>query len=194
MKIIGITGSSGSGKSTVSEIIAKELKANLIVADKIVKQMQNEKTDYYKEIVKVLGQECLDEKGDLNKKEVARLIFSDDIKREKINNLTQKYVVEEIKNQIKNADSEYVIIDVPLLIESNLNKMCDAVIAVICDENVKIERICKRDKIEAKDAKARLKAQKSNDFYIEHADYVIENNGGEYDKLLGRIGTILQEL
>ena len=71
---------------------------------------------------------------------------------------------------------ELIVIDAPLLFESELDKICDFVIGVVADEELKIERICKRDNISKEDAIKRLKIQKNNDFIIRNADYIIENN------------------
>lgn len=194
MKVIGITGSSGSGKSTLSKILGQELNARIIDADEVVKQLQQKGTKYYKEIVETFGQEILQEDGSLNRKKLAQIIFQDELKKEKIDNLTYKYVVEEIKKQIEKAKEEYIIIDAPLLIESKLNEICDVVIAVISNKGVQLKRICKRDNIEEKNAKIRLKSQKNNEFYKTNADYIVENNGGKIDVLVGRIRKLVQEL
>ena len=194
MKIIGITGSSGSGKSTVARIIADELNAKLIVADEVVKQMQEPETLYYKEIVNIFGKEYLGKDNKLNRKKIAKCIFEDNEKRVKLNSLTQKYVADEIKHQITNSNEEYIVIDVPLLIESGLSKICNIVIASLSNKNIQIERICKRDSITKQEAIARLKVQPNNEFYQEHADYIIINEGEKNDKLMGRIREILQEL
>lgn len=194
MKVIGITGSSGSGKSTVAKIVKEELNAKLIVADEIVKKMQQPGNKYFEQIVKFLGEDYLNNEGKLNRKKIAKLIFKDQEIRIKINNLTQKYVVAEIKKEIEKAEHEYVVIDVPLLIESGLNKMCNLVIGVTANKDEQIKRICKRDGLTQKEALARLEAQPNNEFYKKNIKFIIENNGGEYDKLLGRIRLILQEL
>lgn len=194
MKIIGITGSSGSGKSTVSKVLEKELKAKAIYADDIVKQMQQKGTKYFEKIVETFGKDVTQEDGTLNRKKLAEIIFQDKAKKEKLDNLTYKYVVEEIKKQVNNSKENYVIIDAPLLIESKLNEICDGVIAVISKKEEQIKRICKRDNIEENRAKLRLDAQKNNQFYQIYADYIVENNGGNYDKLMGRIRKLVQEL
>lgn len=194
MKVIGITGSSGSGKSTVADILGKELKAKIINADQVVKQMQKKGNKYYEKIVEEFGTKILKQDGSLNREKIAETIFQDETKKEKINKLTYKYVVEEIKEQVKNSKEEYIIIDAPLLIESKLNEICDIIIAVISNKQEQIERICKRDNLDENKAKIRLNAQKNNEFYKENADYIVENNGGKYDELLGRIRKLVQEL
>ena len=194
MRVIGVTGSSGSGKSTLTGILAEELKAKTIYADEVVKQMQKTGTEYYKKIVETFGRQILDKNNELNRSLLASIIFSDEEARNKINELTKIYVLEEIRKQIKESTNEIVIIDAPILIESGLNKDCDIVIAVICDRQTQIDRICKRDKIKGNEAIQRLDSQKSNKYYEKYADYVVENNGGEYDKFVGRIRNSLQKL
>lgn len=194
MKVIGITGSSGSGKSTATDILEKELKAKAIYADEIVKQMQQKGSKYYEKIVELFGEEILQEEGNLNRKKLAEIIFQDKDKKEKLDNLTYKYVVEEIKKQIQESKVDYVIIDAPLLIESKLNEICNVVIAVISSKEEQIKRICKRDKIEESNAKLRLEAQEDNEFYKINADYIVENNGGNYDEFVGRVRKLVQEL
>ena len=194
MKVIGITGSSGSGKTTVSKILSKELNAKIINADEVVKEMQKQGTKYYQKIAELFGKEILQEDGSLNRKKLAEIIFQDELKKEELDNLTYKYVVKEIKNQIKTAGEEYIVIDAPLLIEGKLNEICNAVIAVVSCKEEQIRRICKRDNIGENEARIRVEAQKDNQFYKRNADYIIENNGGEYDKFLGRIRELVQKL
>lgn len=194
MKIIGITGSSGSGKTTVSKILSKELKAKRINADQVVKQLQQKGNKYYEEIVQVFSQEILQEDGNLDRKKIAEIIFQDESKKEKLNQLTYKYVVEKIKEQINRTKEEYIIIDAPLLIESKLNEICDTIIAVTSSKEEQIKRISKRDNVEEKHAELRLNAQKDNKFYKLYADYIVENNGGNYDEFMGRVRSLVQKL
>ena len=194
MKIIGITGSSGSGKTTVSEILSEELNAKRINADQVVKQLQQKGNKYYEEIVQVFSQEILQEDGNLDRKKIAEIIFQDESKKEKLNQLTYKYVVEKIKEQINRTKEEYIIIDAPLLIESKLNEICDTIIAVTSSKEEQIKRISKRDNVEEKHAELRLNAQKDNKFYKLYADYIVENNGGNYDEFMGRVRSLVQKL
>lgn len=179
MKIIGITGNSGSGKSFISEVVLNKYKSVAIIdADKIAREMSNINTLYYKEIVKKFGKDILKENLEINRKLLANIIFNNNKKREELNSITFKYVVDEIKNKIKsNNDKNVIIIDVPLLFESGLDKICDITLGVISNEDIKIDRICKRDNLSVMEAKDRLKVQLNDEVLREKCDYIIENNG-----------------
>ena len=178
MKIIGITGKSGAGKSTVCEILKDKYNVEIIDADKIARTLTQRKTRYLEEIINEFGIEILDEEARLDRKKLAEIIYSNSKAREKLNLLTFKYVVEEIKQEIERVKSlEIVVIDAPLLFESKLNEICDKTIAVVASDNIEIERICKRDLIDEQSAKNRLNTQLSRKYLIEHVDYIIENNG-----------------
>lgn len=152
------------------------LDAEIIDADEIVREMSTAGTIYYKEIVKAFDQDILLKNGEINKSRLASIIFGDKGKREILNSLTFKYIVDEIKKRANLSKNEIVIIDAPLLIESKLNEICDIVIAVIADKETKLKRICARDNIDKKTALNRIKAQPEDDFYIKNSDLVIINN------------------
>lgn len=176
MKIIGITGSSGAGKTTICSILKEKYAAYIIDADEIAKELSKKGTMYLQSIVEYFGEDIIDTSGELKRKELANLIYENEEKREGLNKLTFHYVVQEIKDNInKLKDKELIVIDAPLLFESNLDKVCDMVIGVIAKEEDKIERICNRDKISEQTAKKRLDIQKDNEFIKEKSDYIIYN-------------------
>lgn len=179
MKIIGITGSSGSGKSFICEILLNKYEDIVIVdADKIARKMSNIGTLYYKEVVNMFGEGIVKENLEIDRKLLAEIIFNNDEKRKKLNSITFKYVVDEIKNRIKlNDNKSMIVIDAPLLFESGLDEICDITIGVISNEDVKIDRICLRDRLSVKQAKDRLSVQLSDVILKEKCDYIIENNG-----------------
>ena len=122
MTVVGITGTSGSGKSTVAGIIQQNYNAQIIDADQIAKELTQQDTEYLRKITKTFGEEIL-ENGKLNRKKLADIIFSDKKQKEKIDKLTQKYVVDEIKKQVKESKNKLVLLDVPLLFETKLNEI-----------------------------------------------------------------------
>lgn len=175
--IIGITGSSGAGKSTICEILKKEYNVKIINADKVAKKLSKRGTNYIIEIISNFGKDIVDEYGELKRKKLAEIIYNNPEKRKLLNKCTFKYIKKEIEKEIKNTkDDVTVIIDAPLLFESELNKICDKVIGIISKKELQLERIVARDNIDYEQAEKRLKAQESNEFYIEKCDEIIENN------------------
>lgn len=179
MKIIGITGNSGSGKSSVSEIIAKKCDNSIIIdADKIAKSMAAINTKYYNAIKKEFGKDILKANLEIDRKKLANIIFNNDEKRDVLNRITFKYVVSNIKQKINlNKNKEVIILDIPLLFESGLDEICDITLGIIADKNVKIERICKRDKININQAENRINKQLEDKILEKNCNYIIENNG-----------------
>lgn len=194
MRVIGITGSSGSGKTTVCKIIKKLYNSEILDADKVAKELSNDvNSDYYREMVKLFGKECLLEDNMLNRKKIAEIIYQDEAKRESLNNLTFNYVVKKMKKDLSEIkDKDLVIIDAPLLYEAGVDKLCDTVIAIIAEKSNKVKRICLRDGIDELFAKKRLLIQNEDDFYINKADYVIYNNK-DFKELKESIKKVLEE-
>lgn len=146
---------------------------------KLQKDQLGKGSIYLNSIVEYFGTDILDDNGELKRKELANLIYDDKEKRNTLNKLTFTYVVKEIKDNINRLkDKELIVIDAPLLYESNLDKVCDIVIGVIANEEEKIQRICERDNISIEVAKKRLNIQLSNNFIKDRADYVIFNDRG----------------
>lgn len=190
--VIGITGNSGSGKTSICKVLENKYNAFVIDADKVVKELSMPNKEYYKEIVKIFGNKILQQNREINKKLLASIIFSDDRKRELLNSITYKYVVSDIKDRVYKSNRKLIIIDAPLLIEGGLNLICDCVISVIADNDVKLKRICMRDNIDIETAERRLKSQASNDFYIKNSNYVIINNNIDLEKQANDIIELLQ--
>ena len=113
---------------------------------------------------------------------MAQIIFNDIPKREKLNKITRIHIAKKIQEEAIKDKQSITIIDAPLLIETKLNEICDIVISVIASENTKIKRICKRDSIDAKTAKQRLKSQLAEDIYIENSNYILTNNDANLEK------------
>ena len=198
VKVIGITGNSGSGKSYVSEFIKKyyleqNIKAEIIDADKVAKSMQNSESEYMKAIIREFGEDILEE-GKLNRKKLAKIVFGDKQEKEKLDTLTQKYVVANIKEQIEMFKEQGVLVlDVPMLFESGLNRECNITIGVIAKKEKKLERICKRDNITIEEAELRLNSQPDDEYYRNNCDYIIENDEIEKsNNLIKIIAEILQ--
>ena len=146
---------------------------------------------YYNEIIKIFGKEVLLENSEINKSKLAYIIFKSNEKRDILNLLTFKYIVDEIKTRANSSKSKTVIIDAPLLIESKLDEICDIVISVIADEDIKLKRICIRDNIDENTALNRINAQPKNEFYIKNSNLVIINNNSNLEKQINGVRELI---
>ena len=171
MFIVGITGQSGSGKTTAAEILSKRgfyhIDCDFIVHNKVYKN-----TQLLEKIAQNFSADCVTSDG-INRRKLSRLVFSDRKQYEKLMNIVMPFVTDQIRLEIK-SQTGHVIVDAPLLFEYGLEKLCDCTIGVISDNIV--QRICMRDGISQQESAQRLANQKDSLFYRRHCDYIIENN------------------
>jgi len=189
MKIIGVTGGTGAGKTTVTKIM-ESLGAQVVDADCVARQVVEPGMPALSEIAAEWDVVSGDEHNQvLDRKALAKIVFSDEKQLHKLNTITHKYVIEEIKTQLINCKKDIFVIDAIALFESDLADICDVTVAVIADRDTRCERIMERDDLTREEAIMRINAQKKDGFYIENADYIIYNNGNETDteEKIGRI-------
>lgn len=175
--IIGITGNVGSGKSTVAKIFS-ELGASIYNSDDRAKEM------YYKDsckeqIISLLGQQAYKEDGTLDRQYVAGLIFNDKALLDKINSIIHPLVKKDFELFVKNNENKLVIHESALFIEANLMDMVSKLILVTAPEELRIERIKKRDNSSVEQIKARIANQISDELKIKYADFIIVNDEKE---------------
>lgn len=176
MIIFGITGGSGSGKTTASEILAM-LGAQVIDTDAIARKVVEKGSECLSKLVTYFGNEILFSDGTLNRRRLASIAFSDEEKTEVLNGLTHQYIKNEVLEIISRSSAEVVVIDGAVIIGSIIEEECDFIVSVIAERNVRIKRIKTRDGITDFQAQQRLEAQPDEEFYRAHSRYVIENNG-----------------
>ena len=179
MKIIGLTGGTGSGKGVVSRLLF-DMGAFIIDSDKIAHDIILKGKPAYNELVGYFGSSVLDGDGEIIRKKLGEIVFKD--KGEKLdflNSRTHKYIFEEISMELKKAESEgkTAVIDAPLLLEGNFKSLCTEVWVVYADESTRLKRIIERDKIDVEHGKNRIASQKPWSYYESHADVVIYNSG-----------------
>ena len=179
MKVIGLTGGTGSGKSVVSKSLAAA-GAVIVDADKIAHEIILKGEPAYQEIIEYYGTGILDEDGNIIRKKLGEIVFNDKEKLAFLNQCTHKYITAEVKRQIADAKAEgtatAIIVDAPLLLEAKLETVCDLVWVVYAEPEVRAQRVMARDGITYELAKARIANQKSWDEYKAAADAVIDNS------------------
>lgn len=178
-EVIGLTGQTGAGKSTVRELF-KAKGAAVIDADAVSHDIVDNDLSCLTDIVEHFSCIVLNDKGKLNRKALGRIAFSDPKKLAVLNKIMFPYIVSAIKGKVtayEHAGAQMIVIDGATLIESGCSKMCSVLISVTAEEETRLTRIIHRDGISKRDAVCRVSAQHPEEFYIEASDYVIKNNG-----------------
>lgn len=173
--IFGLTGGSGCGKTTVGEILTG-LGADIIDCDLIARNVTEKGSRCLSELVKEFGNCILDEEGCLKRKALGDIVFSDKNKLQILNHITHKYIYEEVVQRIEASKCDITGIDGAVIIGSPVEKLCECIVSVISEAEIRVQRIMSRDNITQKQAVERINSQKSNIFYIENSDFIIYNN------------------
>ncbi len=183
MKIIGLSGQSGSGKTTVLETFS-ELGFEVLDCDKVSRIVMERGTPCTAELISVFGREIASEDGEIYRKKLAEKVFFNKALLEKLTEITHRYIKSYIFEKIDEAKvkgERVFVIDAPLLFESGLDKICDVTLAVTADRETRISRITERDRIARELAERRIDAQISEDELKRLCDEVIENNKTKED-------------
>jgi len=179
MLIVGVTGSFGTGKTTVSKMFA-QLGAYVINADYMTHQLMRYKGKCYGSIVKHFGRNIL--KGrDINRSKLGAIVFNNKRKLQALCRIIHPVIITEIKTKIKQRrykGNKMIIIDAPLLIEAGLNKIVDYLIVVKANQNLQVERIQKNIPLSQTQILKRIKVQMPINKKIKLADFIINNGGG----------------
>lgn len=177
--ILGICGGSGSGKSALSRIATNHGMLHLDT-DSIYRTLTETFTPCLKELSKEFGTEILTKDNRLDRRKLSDIVFSDSSKRMRLNSISHKHILGKTRELIKQARCDgyfAVLVDAPLLFESEFDKECDYTVAVLADEKIRIQRIKERDGIDYAAAKKRIDSQISDEKLCELADFTIINNG-----------------
>ena len=181
MRIIGLTGGCGTGKSTVASILADK-GGHIIDADKLTYELQKPGKAAYEEIVKWLGEDFLQDDGSLNRRKIAELVFNDKQALKKLNAIVHTKVAEEIKYAIADIEINYsegfIVLDVPIPVEKGFLDTADVIWVTVANNDIRAERLMARMGISEQEAMVRINNQPSNWEYESLADVVIENEKG----------------
>lgn len=180
MRIIGLTGGSGTGKGTFAALL-RDKGAGWVDADAVYRRLCAENRDMLSELDAAFGG-VLDETGALDRKKLASIVFADPDKLKMLNGITLPYIraasLDEMRAQ---GGCPFVLYDAPTLFEIGADDLCERIIGVLADTEVRIKRIMARDGLDEAAARARIGAQPDADFYRTRCDYIVENNGGIAD-------------
>lgn len=175
MKIIGLTGGIGSGKSTVARLF-QELGIPVYIADDEAKKLMLQK-EIREKIINLLGEDAYINKT-LNKKYIASKVFQDSDLLTQLNQIVHPAVAQHFSQWLKEQKGIYVIKEAAILFENGGYKNCDKTILVKADKNTRLQRVLKRDKTSIDDIEARMKNQWPDSKKEKLADFIIANNEG----------------
>ena len=182
MKIVGITGGSGCGKSTIADIF-KSLGAYVIDADVIARQVTLKGSPALYEIVEKFGKDILNDDDTLNRKKLGSIVFGSEDMLSVLNNIIHKYIDERILKEVDDAKTnkliKLIVIDAAVLHKSKAFELCDEIIAVTCSRDLQIKRIMARDGIDLEQAEKRIGCQMTDKQYESLATITISSNQGK---------------
>lgn len=177
--IVGLTGGIGSGKSSVAKLF-RDLQVVVIEADQIARDIVNIDKPAFHEIVKHFGEKILQADKSLNRAKLRSIIFESVAEREWLEKLLHPLIKEEIKQKTANIPKgKYVIIEIPLLLETNFHTMVDRILVVDCFETQQIERVRLRDGSSAETVKSIIQSQVSRTQRLAAAHDIITNDSSQ---------------
>lgn len=179
MKVIGVTGPTGSGKSFFCDYLSEQ-GIPVIDADEVYHGLLVPPSPCLYALRKVFGNGILRADGTLDRTALSDIVFHDEEKLALLNDTVLGFVLDRIREMIADLGRRghrAVIVDAPTLIESGFHRECDTVISIISPASLRIERIIARDGLTRERAEARISAQKPNEFYEKHSHYVLTNEG-----------------
>lgn len=194
MTIIGITGGSGAGKTTVLKVLEK-LGARVIDCDGVYHDLLNTSEPMAAEIGKIFPEAV--KNGRVDRKIIGNEVFSDPDKLKKLTSITDVYVLNAVRGIIDEEagrKGKLCVIDAIGLFESGLNNVCSFTVAVTAPREKRIERIVAREGISREYAEKRVNAQKSERFYVEKCDCVLSNDGDDEEMFASRCEKFFDEL
>lgn len=180
VRVIGITGGIGSGKSTVMNMLRDRYNAEIIVADELGHMAMEYGSDTYYRMTEEFGEEILDKDRRIDRKKLSDLLLSSEEKLMVQNSIVHPFVTDIIKERIaagQNAKVSLIAVESAILFESGCDSLCDEVWFVTADSDVRIQRLVSYRGYSRSKAEAFIAKQKPDDFFIRNCSKVIYNNG-----------------
>ncbi|MGD6774208.1 MULTISPECIES: dephospho-CoA kinase [Bacillaceae] len=192
--VIGLTGGIASGKSTVANML-RDKNIPIVDADIVAREVVEIGTDTYKELVKEFGTEILNDDKTLNRPKLGSIIFQDETKRQKLNNIMHPSIRTSMKEKTQKFledGHEVVVMDIPLLFESKLTHLVDKTLLVYVTEATQLKRLMERNDLSEKEATDRIRSQMPLTEKVKLSHAIIDNNGS-VTKTEQQLNQILKE-
>lgn len=195
MKIIGITGGIGSGKSFVMELLAKRYGITVILADEIGHELMQPKGVNYEAILEIFGQDILKIDGTIDRKKLGDIVFREQEKLQLLNHITRENIKKEIQRQIlllQDKGISILAIEGALLFEDHYEQFCDEMWFVDAKYSVRMDRLIKKRDYSKEKCEQIIRKQKDRNFFLEHCKRVIVNNGSE-EEVVAQLEKIMEQ-
>ena len=179
-RVVGLTGPTGSGKSTVSRILSGWKEISVIDCDQLSRRVVGQGSPCLMELALEFSSSIIDPHGELNRRKLAGIVFSNPRKLRRLNEIMFPYILREIDAEIAKARAagcKVAVLDAPTLFESGADRKCDEIIVVVAKPEIRFQRLLERDGITPEEVARRMESQSENQFYEDHADYIIRNDG-----------------
>ncbi len=184
MKTVGLTGGIGSGKSTVSQILA-ELGAFVIDADKVGHEIYLPEKEAWRQVVAEFGRDILADDQTIDRKKLGAIVFASDEARKKLNSIVHPLMFHDIRRRATEKRAEGftkpIVVEAAVLIEANWLPLVDEVWVVVTGKSAVIERVAVQRGLSARDTEARIASQLADAERLKHANVVIRNDGSLED-------------
>lgn len=180
MKVVGLTGGIGSGKSTVAKMF-QDFGIPVYIADDQAKKLMNTSKVIRKKLIALLGAEAYNDAG-LNRAYVSSLVFNDKILLQKINTIVHPKVKMHFNSWLKKQEAPYIIKEAAIIFENNLQNQYDIIITVVANSETKINRVMKRDNSSRDKVLSVMKNQWTDDQKVAHSHFVILNENIQQTK------------
>ena len=175
MLIIGLTGKTGAGKTTVASYL-KEKGCYIIDGDIIARQITEKGSEILPVLQKAFGKDILNENGELIRKLLAQRAFSSKDNTKLLNSITHPEIKRRCEKEIAFAEDngyKIAVIDAAAILEGDCKDLCEKIVVVHADKDTRLERILQRDEITKEQAMTRINAQKDDEYYFSQADIII---------------------
>ena len=177
--VLGLTGPTGSGKTVLTDALCAH-GAAVVDADAVARLVVEKGAPCLAALVERFGADILEADGSLNRRALAKKAFASDEETAALTAITHPFILSRMRDEMRAAADRLVpliVLDAPLLFESNLDAECDKTLAVLASVDARRARICARDGLSAEEAAARMARQPQDDFYTSRADRVLQNDG-----------------
>ena len=173
--IIGLTGQTGAGKTAAAKVI-EGMGAHIIDCDMAARKVTAPGAQVLDTIARTFGESTVKDNV-LDRKALGRIVFSDMEKKKQLEDILFPLITAYINENI--PKDGITVLDAPTLFEAGLEKMCDVIVAVTADEDIRLQRLCRRDGLSPEDIAKRMASQKSRRFFEENCDYTLDNSADE---------------